>query len=478
MNNPRSPHDAGPHDAGPQDPAPHDVTSHDPTPHDPADRGGVLLLSHVGFSFLEDLIGALDSRGTKAYVLTSLPLPEHLPERLDDLAAKAYDVRSTDSHVLTRADVEEHIAALGRRGERVLGCLTVWEGYRHLMAHANSLLDLPDLAEDQVLALRDKLTLRNALADAGLGRARAAALTPDSLAARRADGGRHFVKPVSGIASLGTFPLTAATTWADIERIAEEARRDPVYASAFGPGVPFLVEDYVPGREFSFELLVADGVAHLAAVHEKCEVTETAGAVLENACTSPPDSLDPAGLAAGRTWVLALLARLDLRWGCFHIEARHHEGRWELIEVNPRVGGSLISHSVKALNGTDDLLGLWIDLLLAAGRPDPDALGAWNRRLAEISYRPDGTPPADRATFFRVFFGERGRIARIALAEDLPVRPAVVQILARAGDRIDSEAREVFLGQLLWSMPLDERERLLPELIRASRDAIEVQYET
>ncbi|MCX4527048.1 ATP-grasp domain-containing protein [Streptomyces sp. NBC_01551] len=455
----------------------HPRTPRDTTAPDPDDRGGVLLLSHVGFSFLEDLIGALDSRGVKTYVLTSRPLPEHLPERLDDLAAKAYDVHSADSHVLTRADVEDHLAALDRRGERVLGCLTVWEGYRHLMAHANSLLNLPDLAEEQVLALRDKLALRNGLADAGLGRTRATALTPDSLAAHQAGGGRYFVKPVSGIASLGTFALTAATTWADVERIADEARQDPVYASAFAAGVPFLVEDYLPGREFSFEVLVADGSAHLVAVHEKSEVTETAGAVLENACVSPPGSLGPADLAAGRAWVLGLLAHLDLRWGCFHIEARHHEGRWELIEVNPRVGGSLISHSVKALVGTDDLLGLWIDLLLAAARPGPDALGVWNRRLAEISYRPDGTSPARRATFFRVFFGERGRIARIALAEDLPARPVVAQILAKVGDLIDSEAREVFLGQLLWSMPLDERERLLPELIRASHDAIEVQYE-
>ncbi|MFE2282628.1 acetyl-CoA carboxylase biotin carboxylase subunit family protein [Streptomyces sp. NPDC059443] len=443
-----------------------------------ADEGGVLLLSHVGFSFLEDLIGTLGARRIKAFVLTSLPLPEHLPQRLDDLAAKAYDVRSTDHHVLTRADVEEHLAELRRRGERVRGCITVWEGYRHLMAHANSLLELPDLAESQVLALRDKLALRNGLADAGLSRARAAALTPESLAAHQAGGRRHFVKPVSGIASFGTFPLTADTTWADIERIAEEARQDPVYASAFGADVPFLVEDYLPGREFSFEVLAADGTARVVAVHEKCEVTETAGAVLENACVSPPESIGAAELAGGLAWVLDLLAHLGLRWGCFHIEARHHEGRWELIEANPRVGGSLISHSVKALNGTDDLLGLWIDLLLAAGDPDPAALDRYTGRLAEISYAPDGVPPATRATFFRVFFAERGRIARIGLGTDLPAQPVVTQILLNAGDRIESDVREVFLGQLLWSIALDDRERVLPELMRASQNAIEVHYET
>ncbi|MEU7013676.1 ATP-grasp domain-containing protein [Streptomyces sp. NPDC046385] len=439
--------------------------------------GGILLLSHVGFSFVEDLAEALGARGLKTFVLSSRPEPAH-PGRLDDLRRLADHVTAAAEHVLTHQDVESCLEDLRRQGESVLACVTVWEGYRHLMAFANETLGVSDLGEKEVLGLRDKLTLRNRLFDAGLTRVRAAELTPASLAAHQAGEGRHFVKPVSGIASYGAFPLTARTTWADIERITAESRDDTVYASAFGDdGLTFLVEDYLPGREFSFEVVVTDGTAHVVALHEKCEVTETAGTVLENACTSPPVSVTAAERAEGIAWVRRLLAELDLGWGCFHIEARHDAARpdgarWDLIEVNPRVGGSLISHSTRELTGGASLLDLWIDSLL----PDPD--GTFRARLAALSYTADGETPTENATFFRVFFAEKGRIASVRVSEELPLAPVVTHLLLKAGDTVDATAREVFLGQLLWRYPRGEAGRRFPELTRASAHAIDIQYES
>ncbi|MEX2984245.1 acetyl-CoA carboxylase biotin carboxylase subunit family protein [Streptomyces sp. C36] len=435
---------------------------------------GVLLLSHVGFSFMEDLVSTVTARGLKVYVLSSLPEPHFQGSRPGALADLADDVRVTDAHVLTPRDVEDHLDRLEAAGASVSCCLTVWEGYRHLMALANARLGVPDLDEKQVLELRDKLTLRNRLADAGLSRGRASALTPGTLVERQRDGGRYFVKPVSGIASFGTFPLTTGTTWADLERIAAEARADTVYASAFtADGMEFLVEDYVPGREFSFEVVVVDDEPHVVAVHEKCEVTETAGTVLENACVSPPTSLSQEEIGVGIRWVASVLDTLGLGWGCFHVEARHAPGGWDLIEVNPRVGGSLISPSVAALTGGPDLLDLWLDSLLTALRPD-----GFRKDLKALSFAEDGSTPSGNATFFRVFFADPGTIRAVGLNDGLPLRPVVTHVLLEPGDVVESSSREVFLGQLLWSMDLAGRDAVLPELMPASERAIEIVYET
>ncbi|WP_336319915.1 ATP-grasp domain-containing protein [Streptomyces lavendofoliae] len=472
--------------------------------------GAVLLLSHVGFSFMEDLAGAVTARGLRTCVLSSLPEPRHQDSRPGALADLADDVRVTAEHVLTPHDVEDYLDHLEAAGTTVLCCLTVWEGYRHLMALANARLGVPDLDEKQILHLRDKLTLRNRLADAGLSRGRASALTPETLADRRSDGRRYFVKPVSGIASFGTFPLTGDTTWADLERIAAEARSDTVYAAAFttdpvppragapagpgrGPGtaasdgavpaasghhggapaVEFLVEDYVPGREFSFETVVVDGEPHIVAVHEKCEVTEAEGTVLENACVSPPTSLSAEETAAGIRWVTSVLDVLDIDWGCLHVEARHSPSGWDLIEVNPRVGGSLISPSVAALTGGPSLLDLWLDCLLTARRP-----AGFRARLESLSFAADGTTPSPNATFFRVFFADPGTIREVGLSDDLPLRPVVSQVLLEPGDVVESSSREVFLGQILWSMDRAGRDAILPGLLPASEQAIEIVYET
>ncbi|MGW7413896.1 ATP-grasp domain-containing protein [Streptomyces sp. NPDC054863] len=438
---------------------------------------GVLLLSHVGFSFMEDLVDMVAARGLKTFVLSSLPEPQHQESRPGALADLADYVRVSAGHVLTPRDVEDYLDQLEAAGTKVSCCLTVWEGYRHLMALANGRLGVPDLDEKQVLELRDKLTLRNRLADVGLSRGRASALTPETLAARQREAGRYFVKPVSGIASFGTFALTPDTTWADLERIAAEAASDTVYAGAFstgpGPGTEFLVEDYVPGREFSFETILVDDELHVVAVHEKCEVTETAGTVLENACVSPPTSLTQEETAAGISWVANVLDTLGLGWGCFHIEARHTASGWDLIEVNPRVGGSLISPSVAALTGGPSLLDLWLDSLLTAHRP-----AGFLDTLKSLSFTADGTTQSANATFFRVFFADPGTIREVGPNDDLPLRPVLSQVLLHPGDVVESSSREVFLGQVLWSMDRAGRDAILPALLPASERAIETVYET
>jgi biotin carboxylase len=433
----------------------------------------------VGFSFMEDLAAIVAARGLGTYILSSLPEDDHRAVRPAQLADLADDVRVTAAHVLTPDDIEAYLDHLHRTGRAVACCLTVWEGYRHLMALANARLGVPDLDEKQALALRDKLTLRNRLAAAGLSNARAHTLTPDTLAAHQRGDGRYFVKPVSGIASFGTFPLTPATTWTDLEALAAQARADTVYTSALTsvepgfPDVQFLVEDYVPGREYSFEVLAVDGAPHVVAVHEKCEITETAGAVLENACVSPPVSLVTGQIADGLTWVRRVFDLLGLAWGCFHIEARHTpEHGWDLIEVNPRVGGSLISASVAELTDGAGLLALWLDLLLAARRP-----AAFARFLTGLSYTADGAAPSPNATFFRVFFADPGTLRHVAPNDRLPLAPVLTQILLKAGDVVGRSAREVFLGQVLWRMDVADRDDILARLVPDSKHAIETVYE-
>jgi ATP-grasp domain len=426
---------------------------------------------------MEELIAALDARGLKSFVLTSLPEPKHVPKRLHELGDKAYRVLATESHVLTRDDVEECLTSLQQAGEEVACCVSVWEGYRHLMAHVNAQLGVHDLSEKQILELRDKLALRNRLADAGLTQVRATELTRKSLRSHQIDGGSYFIKPLRGIASYGAFPLSASTSWADIERIVSDARADTVYASIFGDGLSFLIEDYLPGREYSFEIIVFDGEARVVAIHEKCEVTETTGTVLENCCISPPRSVSQQECSAGIGWVTSLLSQVGAYWGCFHVEARHHQSRWDLIEINPRVGGSLISPSVKALNGQWSLLDLWLDSLLCASNGNLEEATAFRKRLEEVSFAHDGSSPVKNTTFFRVFFAEQGTIKRVGLNSKIPTKPIVVNILLESGITIESTSREVFIGQLLWQLGPDLRDEDISDLILFSKDAIEIEYE-
>jgi hypothetical protein len=436
---------------------------------------GVLILSHCGFSFAEDLVAACHARNLNAWILTSKPLPEHGSKRLAALHGMVEELFATDAHELGTRDVENAIASLRGRGFRVKGCISVWEGYRSLMAYGNALQGIADIPWELAGRLRDKLYVRRTLNEAGLTEISAQALTPAVLDALKQDGGAYFVKPIHGIASYGAFRLTQETSWEALEGIAEHAQKDTVYTSVLGTRLAFMAEEYILGTEFSFEVLVIAGKPFVVGIHEKCQLTEGDGTVLENSCTSPPSSLTNHQIADGLSWIDSLLTCLKLEWGCFHIEARFDGNRWELIEVNPRVGGSLISSSVKALNGTASMLDLWLDQLVSqsGGKPSTEYI----RDVVELSYAKDGAAPTDDATFFRVYFASPGRIASIRIEPTEPP-PTLTQVLLKEGDEIEQTAREVFLGQILWHMPREQRDRELPHLLASSTTVIDVRYQS
>lgn len=429
---------------------------------------GVLILSHCGFSFAEDLIKAVKARGLQPWVLSSKPLPEHGEKRLQVLRSKASALFTVDAHELERSDVMNAIGSLHRQGLRIRACISVWEGYRKLMAHANEQLAVRDMVPALVPLLRNKLYVRNTLYAAGLSQVKAQALTPDVLAALHNTGEPYFIKPTAGVASYGTFKLSPDTTWATLERIAAQIRQDTVYAKVISNGVDFLAENYLEGTEFSFEVLAADGEAFVLAIHEKCGLTEDQVTVLEDSCTSPPISIGREVVAEGIAWVQSILDYLEVSNGCFHIEARFDGNHWDLIEINPRIGGSLISHSVKALNGESSMLELWLDLLLSGAK--------FRSSLERLSYSADGTAPGETATFFRVYFASPGRISRII---DGPLRrtPSIRQVLLQEGEEIPGTSREVFLGQFLWELTRQEREAEFASLLAESGQALQVLYE-
>ncbi|MDF5832665.1 ATP-grasp domain-containing protein [Pseudomonas syringae] len=440
-----------------------------------SNRPGVLILSHCGFSFLEDLKEELHRRQLRCFVLTSLPLPEHVPARLEQIQGWADRLYTADSHQLRLEDVNNALQTLRKAGEQVTCCISVWEGYRHLMAVANAAVGTYDIDARQALALRNKLEVRNQLAEAGLSQANAYALTAPVLETLQAKNQRYFIKPIHGIASYAAFPMRKDTTWEALEKLRKDSVQDTVYASAFNDGLQFMAEDYIAGQEFSFETLLVDGQAHVVAVHEKYEVTETADTVLEDSCTTPPASLDQAQIAAGLQWLKNVLGCMGLKWGCYHVEARFTGQHWDLIEINPRVGGSLISHSVEAVTAGHSMLSLWLDLLLAS---QDDALPreALVQRLAQSGWQADGSSAQTTATFFRVYFAKPGTLSSVILNEQA-LAPVVKHILLKAGDVIPAHAREVFLGQLLWTFDRDRQATELERLARLSATALDIQYE-
>ncbi|MBW4565629.1 MAG: ATP-grasp domain-containing protein [Mojavia pulchra JT2-VF2] len=433
---------------------------------------GVLLLSHCGYSFMEELISNVATHSLESFVLSSLPLPAN-SHRIQELQAKSAWFAVTENHALTWEDVERVMQKLAAQGYSIVCCLSVWEGYRTFMAKANQILGVADIEPAQVELLLNKYELRQQLNQAGLSQVDSVLLNERTWLDLQSKGKSAFVKPVTGIASYATFRLTADKTWQDIEKIQSEIASDLIYSSIFSANRGFMAEDYIPGQEFSFEIMAVDGQPFVVAIHEKVEVDESGSAVLENACVAPPISLDEIQLKKARAWIEPIFQHLQLQWGCYHLEARCYNDHWEVIEINPRVGGALISPSVSILTLGISMTQLWLNNLLY--QIDEEQLQQKNQ-LAKFDLGTVTYQPSPMSSYFRVYFAKPGRIRTIQ-QNICCLEPDIVQVSLKAGTEVVETVREVFLGQILWAIPENKKNQLLPKLIAESRNTIQVDYE-
>lgn len=112
------------------------------------------------------------------------------------------------------------------------------------------------------------------------------------------------------------------------------------------PGIPFLVEDFAPGDEYSVELFDNEvcGIVgkHLGAEPHFVEVGHDFPAPIE----------DKLKQRLGR-FAQDCAEALGITWGPAHVELRTDGTQMHLIEINPRLAGGLIPLMIKAATKRD-----------------------------------------------------------------------------------------------------------------------------
>ena len=434
---------------------------------------GILFLSHQGFSFIEDLTRIAGKLGFESYLLSSKPNPQSL-NRIEHIHSLGHWLRVSKKDSLSRGDVLGALTSLKESGKKVLACMTVWEGYRLLMSDANSILKANDESSETIQVLLDKYRLRQSLRKAGLSKVRSRILTKNRFESLSKENQACFVKPRSGLGSFGAFRIDDQTTWQQILKLKREMVSDREYASVFESSRDFIVEDYIGGVELSFETLVVEGEAHFPAIHEKLETEQMGCSTMENTSVSPPVSLEEAGVRSGMGFIQSCLQALGIRTGCYHIEAKYlaSTNQWEVIEINPRLGGALIKESVFELTEGVELIEEWMRIILSAPRYTKQL------KLRASQSSPVGkqkTGPKN-GTFFRVYFGEPGRTVKEIGPTRKGPAPHIIKVAVKNGTQLSDSSHEIFLGQALWKFPISEFGLRIPEILKLSKETLEVKY--
>ncbi|MEU8927783.1 hypothetical protein AB0D10_43930 [Kitasatospora sp. NPDC048545] len=204
---------------------------------------------------------------------------------------------------------------------------------------------------------KDKLDMRILLNERGLSHTRVWELASEGdVAAAMRDAGTIVVKPRRGVSSCDVVVARDLPSWrrSVAEREVDLASGE-FYAEEFHEHLPFGEHQDWYASYLSVDVFNGvDGPVYLAADRKKpaANYGETGALV--------PSRVTAAERTALEVWAGGIAALWKGLWPAFHIEFVHTAQGFQLIEVNPRLGGHL-HVMVKAVSDDGDLIGSVLD---------------------------------------------------------------------------------------------------------------------
>jgi len=252
---------------------------------------------------------------------------------------------------LSLRDILDGVEVLRRRHGQPYRILGILEALMVQLAKAREHFGVPGTPARVAELFRDKSQMKDALRAAGLPVARSALVRTkaDAHAFAEAVGFPMVVKPPAGMGSKSTHRVHSLD---ELIRVAD--------AMGAGPGNPVLAEEFLRGREYSFESLCTGGVPHVESASRYLpgclEAVENSW--IQWCCLLPRDLSDPL-FDRARAASRGAIAALGLDDGMTHMEwFERPDGSVVIGEIAQRPPGANIS-LMTGLAHDVDLYGAW-----------------------------------------------------------------------------------------------------------------------
>lgn len=286
------------------------------------------------------LVQAASRLGLRAIVLSASQGERQASAECKEWASTVITVDTYDDEAVFR--VVERV----KRETDLRAVIPGWEYCVDVAAKTAARLGLPHLSEATAAAARNKFECRERLRAAGLNVPRYALMhSPTDIdSAASAVGFPAVFKPTGGGGSL---LVQRVDSIVELRKVFEAFSSGVLDVDHF-VGAPFLLEEFLEGREFSIEGYVDRGEPRVVAVTEKrlsdAPYFVEMGHVVEAAISAEERQ-------AMVAYVEQVARAIGLHLGAFHAEARITTRGPVLIEINCRLGGDRIIRLVELAKG-------------------------------------------------------------------------------------------------------------------------------
>jgi D-alanine-D-alanine ligase-like ATP-grasp enzyme len=431
----------------------------------------LLILAHQGRSYIERLSSYLKKQNVLCLTISSKPRSQLDLELLQKNSEKTW-VLETD--YITEEGLDAVLKG-ALNDYDVINVLATFEAYRKLMAKVNQRLSGLDSSPAALSLCMDKYACRQLLEKKNLTQVKSHLLSKDILENLQKYTQQYFVKPRRGAGSFACFKLKADLSISDIENLQEQMQSDLQFSAIFNGEFGFMAESYIEGDEYSFETLVLDGESYVIGVHAKY-LEESMGTTLEVSNSLPATELFDQEQLAGEIFIADCLKALGLNEGAYHIEARYNKNnqRWEIIEINTRMGGALINQSVEIFTGGESFLKLWTETLCMTENGAREQLKLKFAGLRESTRR--ANDQIKDACVFISRYGKPGKILSHLSIENVQHKPDIIDLPVKVGTRLPESDRGIFICNALWRVDVSHLKQSLLTLPEMFDNGLEVNF--
>ncbi|MFJ8674261.1 ATP-grasp domain-containing protein [Streptomyces sp. NPDC093589] len=251
----------------------------------------------------------------------------------------AYELSTVDSphlvvHDVNTHDAQEVVEAIRAIGD-VAGLINATDTWSLVSLDVREQLGLAGPDPASVRLIRDKARLRRRLHENGLSRADGSPLAPtDDAATVAARTGLPLI--VKDSAGTGSEHVWLARTGDELTAVLDEARRVTLRGH-------LIAEPYFLGPLYSIETLSWEGRARVLGVSSR---RLSAPPVFREEALAFPVALPSALAADAEQWIEQVLKSVGHDEGFAHTEFILTDEGFEVVEINPRLGGGLLGEEI------------------------------------------------------------------------------------------------------------------------------------